>query len=117
MDNGRRNRGRIFGSTDRPGYAQGASNAMMINGQWPINWTAIEGNPQPHRTAGSNHPGGCHFAMADGSVRFISELIQHTATAWINNANAYKTRSGTAYGLYQRFFSKADGLAMTDPDG
>lgn len=25
------------------------------------------------RTASSNHPGGCHFAMVDGSARFISE--------------------------------------------
>lgn len=24
---------------------------------------------------GSNHPGGCHFSMGDGSVRFVNETI------------------------------------------
>lgn len=27
---------------------------------------------------GSEHPGGCHFVMADGAVRFVSELTQPT---------------------------------------
>jgi prepilin-type N-terminal cleavage/methylation domain-containing protein/prepilin-type processing-associated H-X9-DG protein len=113
MDNNGRNRGRIFGSTDQPGWAQGASNAMMLNGRWQINWTAPEGNPQPHRTSGSNHPGGAQFVLADGSVRLISETIQHTASAW--NANrVYMHNANTPYGLYQRLFSISDGLQMAE---
>jgi prepilin-type N-terminal cleavage/methylation domain-containing protein/prepilin-type processing-associated H-X9-DG protein len=111
MDKNGRNRGRIFGSTDRPGYATGASNALMLNGRWQINWTAPEGNPQPHRTASSNHPGGAQFCFADGSAHFISENIQHTATAW--NANRVYMHSNTKpYGMYQRLFSIADGLQL-----
>lgn len=30
------------------------------------------------RTFGSKHPGGCHFAMADGSAHFVSETIDLT---------------------------------------
>lgn len=111
MDANGRNRGRIFGASDQADGAVGASNALMLNGQWQMNWTAEEGNPQPHRTASSNHPSGCMFGMGDGAVRFVSENIQHTATAY--NANrVFATPQGQPYGLYQRLFSIWDGHPM-----
>jgi hypothetical protein len=49
----------------------------------------------------------------DGYARFVSENIQHTATAW--NANRpFLTPQGQPYGMYQRLFSIADGLQMTE---
>ena len=42
---------------------------------------------------GSLHPGGCHFALADGSVKFVDETID------IN--------------LYRRLGQKADGAVMS----
>lgn len=113
MDVNRRNRSRIYAGKDIVEWATGATNAVLINGQWAMNWTAAEGNPQPHRTAGSSHPGGAQFAFVDGSARFISENIQHTATPWVNAANAYDRPNGGAnYGLYQRLWSIADGLVL-----
>ena len=70
------------------------------------------------RSASSMHEGGVMFAMADGSVRFISETIQHTGRLWAdrNNPNTNDpfdaVRSGQSYGLYQRLWSIGDGLSL-----
>ena len=113
MDNNHRNRSRIYGASAEQSYALNASNALMVNGQWQMNWSAIDGNPNPHRTAGSSHATGAQFGFADGSVHFLSETIQHTATPWIDNANAYDLpNGGIGYGLYQRLFSTSDGLVI-----
>src|SRR5690606_9348235 len=114
MDGNRRNRGRIHAAQDIIDYARGASNCLFVQGEWAMNWTASEGNPQPHRTAGSDHVGGAQFALGDGSVRFISENIHHTSTAWVNKAGAFDApNQGAGYGAYQRLFSVADGLVIS----
>ncbi|MDW8077253.1 MAG: DUF1559 domain-containing protein [Thermoguttaceae bacterium] len=114
MDGNLRNRARIYGGSDQANWCQGATNCVMISGQWMINWTAQQGNPQPNRTAGSEHPGGANFAFADGSVRFINNTIHHTAAAWIDDANAFdRPNNGANYGTYQRLFSMQDGLVIS----
>ena len=110
------NRSRFYAAMDRPGGmcagARGATNALCVQGEWAMNWLQAEGNPQPHRTAGSAHVGGAQFLLGDGSVRFISENIEHTATAWIDNNNVYLQPNGEPYGLYQRLFSVNDKLVV-----
>ena len=42
---------------------------------------------------GSEHPGGCHFSLADGSVRFVSENLSGTvlcALMGINDGESYQ---------------------------
>jgi prepilin-type N-terminal cleavage/methylation domain-containing protein/prepilin-type processing-associated H-X9-DG protein len=108
------NRKRIYGASDDPansgsgGGTGGASNALMVNGQWQINFMG-PANPQPNRTAASEHPGGAQFALVDGSVRFVRETISHSATVWVNNQQAYLQPNGQPYGVYQRLFSLRDG--------
>lgn len=36
-------------------------------------------------SAGSEHPGGAHFGLADGAVRFIDEDVDHNVLAWMGS--------------------------------
>ena len=111
MDANGRNRSRIYGGSDNVQYAINALTTTLVNGEWAMNWMAAQGNPQPHRAAGSEHTGGAQFGYMDGSVRFISQNIQHTATPW-NAAQPYHSSTGVPMGVYQRLFAAADGMVI-----
>jgi prepilin-type N-terminal cleavage/methylation domain-containing protein len=113
MDLNGRNRSRIYGGSDRVGFAFNAINTSLVNGQWTINWMEAQGNPWPHRTAGSEHAGGVQFGFMDGSIRFLSQNIQHTSTAW-NAARPYHDTNGVPMGTFQRLFGVNDGLVLSD---
>jgi prepilin-type N-terminal cleavage/methylation domain-containing protein len=66
---------------------------------------------QPQRQGfHSLHPGGGQFVLGDGSVRFVSETTEHTATSYANMMN-----SGARLGVYQRLFCRDCGLDKSFP--
>jgi prepilin-type N-terminal cleavage/methylation domain-containing protein/prepilin-type processing-associated H-X9-DG protein len=82
---------------DVPKYAAGHTAAYFSNGDHafcyiPLNTKVEPGSPgsEWYNAMGfrSNHPSGVQFAFCDGSIRFLSETIDHTTY------RALSTRSG-----------------------
>ncbi|MDX1967983.1 MAG: DUF1559 domain-containing protein [Planctomycetaceae bacterium] len=108
-------------------------------GLYPITNQFVTGIQNPQLRFGSDHSGGSQFLLADGSVRFVSENIEHlrdrTANTtysaaqgagclFTNLANGCgdgapgvfldKAQLNTVMGLYQRLHHKNDGLTIGD---
>jgi len=71
---------------------------------WKIN---LNGGNSP-RAFHSNHVGGTHFVLADGSVRFVSESI------YLDNTLAVPTNPSSMLGLYNRLGMRNDGNPVSD---
>jgi prepilin-type N-terminal cleavage/methylation domain-containing protein/prepilin-type processing-associated H-X9-DG protein len=113
-----RTRSYIYGASDPSSsiYASGASECSFLNGQTAMNWVITVATSSANRTAGSFHTGGAQFVFGDGSVHFLSENIDHTASAYFAAApymqGATAPRNTMPFGTYQRLFAVGDGLVV-----
>lgn len=111
------NRQFIYGNVTTGGGPVCSNNGYNNNGFHLHNrWTREKLNPpllaanNPDRAFHSMHVGGGHFLMGDGSVRFISDTINHTATNYVASpSNLYGP-----YGTYQRLGAINDGQIVSD---
>ena len=61
----------VFSNVTNAGQA-----AVLGEATFPINFQNTSQFPRPQTSGfGSNHTGGCHFLMGDGTVRFISSNV------------------------------------------
>ncbi len=95
-----------------------------LNPQWKVQNVSGDGLTEAFIGAASSyHPGGANFAMADGSVRWISDKINswpmnaQTATPLGVSLDAnglFQLAPGTRFGVYQALTTRAGGEVVDD---
>jgi len=64
-----------YNRTSQDGWAVGGAATLFVTATDPVHANPGGMNNIFFESPGSDHAGGCSFAMADGSVRWLSEFI------------------------------------------
>jgi prepilin-type N-terminal cleavage/methylation domain-containing protein len=104
-------RKRWYGAMNDTAVEGGNINRTVVEGQRQMNPPLALSVSNRRRTTSSQHEGGAFVALADGSVRFLSENIQNTGRSWPKKGvDPYDaTNGGVGFGVQQRLYSRRDG--------
>ncbi|MGQ0633682.1 MAG: DUF1559 family PulG-like putative transporter [Planctomycetaceae bacterium] len=110
------------------GHGHGGTWGLLRTGEFKMNQPPTAGNGERASSFASFHVGGAQFSLGDGSVRFISESINHTQRSWLASPCVIggigggacsppvdlfdSANRGAGYGIYQRLFSINDGFVI-----
>ncbi len=88
-----------------------APESVVRAGEFRINPPSVVSDNVKRNSFKSRHTGGAQFALADGSVHFVSESVDHTQTGWgpVNTG----TVPWNVVGAFQRLCSRNDGQVVT----
>jgi prepilin-type processing-associated H-X9-DG protein len=107
----------VFGHFNPPGEFACCTLSLVRVGSFRMNPGFAAPTLQQRESFSSLHRGGAHFAMCDGSVRFVNENVDASTRSYnaLTMADPFDhAGGGDKYRIWQRLFSRNDGHAADE---